>query len=97
MDVADILKFVFHKHVELRKLILHDCWLGEHNTGLLENILALCQELEVLSLESCELTSTGYCFIPHLKKLSELNLSHAEVHYVFTKLLETHDFIHEDM
>ena len=95
MDVADILKFVFHKHVELRKLILHDCWLGEDDAGLLANIVALCQDLEVFSLESCELTPASYGLIPHLKKLYELNVSHCEVYYVCTKLLETHVFKHK--
>ena len=92
-DVEDILEFLFHKHVGLRKLILHDCWFVEDDTGLLANIVALCQDLEFLSLESCELTSAGFWLIPHLKKLSELNLSHCEVHYMCNKLLETHVFM----
>jgi len=95
-DVSDILEFVFHKHVDLRKLILHDCWLGEDSTGLLANIVDLCRDLEGLSLESCEpVTSAGCCYIQRLKKLSELNLSHCEVHYVLVKPLETHVCVRE--
>ena len=76
-DVADILKFLCHIHGGLRKLILKDCWLGKDSTGL------LYPDLEVLSLELCyPLTSAGYCLIPHLKKLSELNLSEFDSDYV---------------
>jgi hypothetical protein len=89
--VADILEFMKHKHVDLRRLILQDCWLGEESTGLLANIVALCPDLEVLSLERCNAcTSADYRLIPCLKKLSELSLSSYEVHYVCVKVLETH-------
>jgi len=89
-DATQILEFLFHCH-GLRKLILKFCGLGEDSTALLANIVALYPDLEVLSLEGCRpLTSAGYCLIPHLKKLSELNLSHCQVDYVYVKLLETH-------
>ena len=79
-DVADILEFLFHKHVDLRKLILKCSWLGEDGTGLLANIVALYPDLEGLSLDDCyPITSAGYCLLPRLKKLSELNLSSCEV------------------
>jgi len=78
--VADILEFLFHKHVDLRKLILKCSWLGEDGTGLLANIVALYPDLEGLSLDDCyRITSAGYCLLPRLKKLSELNLSSCEV------------------
>jgi hypothetical protein len=90
-DVADILGFMKHKPVDLRKLILERCCLVEDSTGLLANIVALYPDLEVLSLNGCHsLTSTGYCLIPRLKKLSELNLSECKVQYVCVKLLKTH-------
>ena len=90
-DAAHVLEFLFHKHGDLRKLILKNCWLGEDGTGLLANIVSLYPDLEVLSLEGCYfLTSAAYCLIPHLKKLSELKLSNCQVDYVCVKLLETH-------
>ena len=85
-DVADILEFLFDIHVYLRRLILAHCSLGKDSTGLLANFVALYPDLEVLSLQWCRpLTSAGYCLIPHLKKLSELNLSYCQVHYVCVK------------
>jgi Ran GTPase-activating protein (RanGAP) involved in mRNA processing and transport len=79
----DILQFLIHKHVDLRKLILKNCWLGEDDTGLLANIVDLYADLEGLSLKACfPLTSAEYGLLPRLKKLTELNLSHSEVHYV---------------
>jgi hypothetical protein len=97
-DVADILQFLFHIHGDLRKLILKYCYLGEDGTGLLANIVALYPDLEVLSLEGCiPLTSAGYCLIPHLKKLSELNLSYCQVDYMYVKPLETHVCVRECM
>ena len=79
-DAADILEFQFRNHGDLRKLILEDCLLGEDNTGLLANIVALYPDLEGLSLQdSYPITSAGDCLIPRLKKLSELNLSSCEV------------------
>ena len=82
-DAARILEFLFHIRGYLRKLILEDCWLGEDSTGLLANIVALYPDLEVLSLEMCyPLESAGYCFIPHMKKLTELELLGSEVDYV---------------
>jgi hypothetical protein len=90
-DVADILKFMKHKHVDLRRLILKFCNPYEDNTGLLANIVASYPELEGLSLDCCyPRTSADYHLIPCLKKLSELNLSCCEVHYVCVKLLEMH-------
>jgi hypothetical protein len=95
-DAARILEFLFHKPGDLRKLILERCWLGEDGTGLLENIVALYPDLEVLSLKYCrQLTPASYGLIPRLKKLSELNLSNWEVHYIYVKVLETHICIHE--
>jgi hypothetical protein len=90
-NVADILEFMKHKHVDLRRLILEFCELVEGNTGLLANIVALHPDLEGLSLEACrELPSDGYRLIPSLKKLSELTLRNCEVHHVCVNLLETH-------
>ena len=86
-DAADILKFLFHIRSYLRKLILKYCWLGEDSTGLLANIVALYPDLEVLSLEGCRpLISAGYCLLPRLEKLFELNLSECKVHYLCVKL-----------
>jgi hypothetical protein len=96
-DAVQIVEFLFHCH-GLRKLILKFCGLGEDGTGLLVNVVALYPDLEVLSLEGCRpLTSAGYCLIPHLKKLSELNLSHCQVNYVHGKLLETRVCLRERM
>ena len=79
----DILQFLLHKHVDLKKLILKNCWLGEDDTGLLANIVDFYPDLEGLSLRACSpLKSADYCLLPRLKKLTELNLSHCEVHYV---------------
>ena len=95
-DVAAILEILFHKHCDLNKLILKDCFLGEDGTGLLANIVVLYPDLEVLSLEgSRPLTHAGYCLIPRLKNLSELNLSHCKVDYVYVKLRESHVCIRE--
>jgi len=89
--VADILEFLVHKHIDLRKLIIVYCWLGEGIPGLLANIVDLYPDLEGLSLEGClPLISGVFCPIPRLKKLSELNLSNCQVHYVYVKLLEPH-------
>jgi hypothetical protein len=94
--VADIMKFLFHIHCDLRKLILKHCCLGEDGNGLLANIVTLYPDLEVLSLQGCRpLTLDGYCLIPRLKKLSELNLSECQVDYVYVKLLEEHVCIRE--
>jgi len=82
-DAARILEFLFHIRGYLRKLILKDCWLGEHGTGLLANIVALYPDLEVLSLEKCSaLKYAGYCLISRLKKLSELYISNCQVDYI---------------
>jgi hypothetical protein len=96
-DAAHILEFLFHKHVDLRKLILDACWLGLDSTGLLVNIMDLYPDLEVLSLQNCYLlTDAGCCFIARLKKLSELNLPNMDAK-VCVKLLETHVCIFECM
>jgi len=89
-DVAEIVQFLDHNYINLKKLILGKCSLGEDGPGLFANIVKLCPHLEVLSLKECHPTiSTGYCLIPCLKKLSELNLSHCQVDYVCV-MLETH-------
>jgi len=83
-DAAHILEILFRTQSDLRKLILMSCDLGEDDTGLLANIVALYPDLEVLSLEGCSpFSSTGYCLISHLKKLCELNLSFCEVDYAY--------------
>jgi hypothetical protein len=90
-DAVDILGTLLDSHVDLRKLILKYCYLGDDVTGLLTNIIAWYPDLEALSLEHCyPLTSTAYSLISHLKKLCELNLSNRQVNYVYVKLLETH-------
>jgi len=74
----------------LRRLILNYCDLGKDGTGLLKSIVKFYPVLEVLSLEGCHpITSAGYCKIARLKKLSELNLSHTKVHYVYVNVLQT--------
>ena len=81
-NAARILKFLFHIRDYLRKLIIKYCCLGEDSTGLLTNIVAMYLDLEILSLENCSpLECAGYCFIPRLKKLSELYISNCEVDY----------------
>jgi len=86
-DAAHILEFLFRVHYH-RKLLIEHCWLGKNSTDLLANIVALYPDLEVLSLESCyPLSSAGYCLIPCLKKLSDLNLSDCQVDYVYVKPL----------
>jgi hypothetical protein len=90
-EAAHILKIVFDRHVDLRKLIVRKCSLGEDSTDILTNIVTLYPDLEALSLEGCRLiTSAGYRLIAQLKNLSELNLLYCEVHCcVCVKLLET--------
>jgi hypothetical protein len=88
-DAVRILGTLFHSHVDLRKLILKYCNLGKDSTGIITNIVAFYPDLETLSLARCyPITSAVYTLIPRLKKLSELNLSHCQVHYV-VKLLQT--------
>jgi hypothetical protein len=97
-DAARILKILFDSHVDLRKLILKHCNLGYDVTGILTNIVALYPELEALSLQCCiPLHSAAYTVIPRLKKLSELNLSYCEVHYVYVKLLQAKVCVCEHM
>jgi hypothetical protein len=97
-NAADILQFLFHKHGDLRKLILKHCWFRKDSTELLANIVALYPDLEVLSLKSWHLfTFADYHLIPRLKKLTELKLSYCQVHYMYVQLLETHVCIHEHM
>ena len=89
--MADILEYLCHNGGYLRKLDLIGCRLGEDSTGLLTNIVTLFPDLEVLSLDRCHpLTSAGYCLIPRLEKLSELNLTECQVDYVYVKPLEAH-------
>jgi hypothetical protein len=89
-NVADILEFMKHKPIDLRKLILEYCYLGEDSTGLVTHFVALYPDLEVLSLKGCcPLISAAHRLIPRLKKLSELNLSDFQVDYVCYSF-ETH-------
>jgi hypothetical protein len=89
-DAARILGILFDSDVDLRKLILERCKLGEDSTGILTKIVSRYPELEALSLEWCDsLHSAAYYLIPQLKKLSELVLTGIEVRYVCVKLLET--------
>jgi Ran GTPase-activating protein (RanGAP) involved in mRNA processing and transport len=82
-DAERILGTLFESHVDLRKLILKYCDLGVDGTDILTKIVTLYPDLEALSLEDCRpSTSAGYSLIPRLKKLSELNLSHCQVHCV---------------
>jgi hypothetical protein len=98
VDVAHILKYVFGNCRYLRKLFLKGCYLAEVDGGLLQKIVVLYPNLEVLSLQSCSpLTSAEYSLIPHLKKLSELELWFCEVDYIYVKPLKTHVCIHEHM
>jgi hypothetical protein len=86
-----ILKFEFHKNIDLRKLILKNCWFGELGIDLLAHFVDLYPDMEGLSLENCyPFTFESQRHISRLKKLSELNLSYCEVDYVCVKLLETH-------
>ena len=67
--VADILEFLVHKHIDLRKLIIVYCWLGEGIPGLLANIVDLYPDLEGLSLEGClPLISGVFCPKPPLEE-----------------------------
>jgi len=80
--VADILEFLVHKPLDLRKLIFKFCQLGGGIPGILAKFVDLYQDLEGLSLEGClPLVAGVFCPIPRLKKLSELNLSFCEVQY----------------
>jgi hypothetical protein len=97
-DATRILGIVFDSHVDLRKLIVEKCNLGEDSTGILTNIMTLYPELEAVSLEDCSpITPAGYCLIAQLKKLSELNLLYCQVDCVYVKLLETNVCMHEHM
>jgi hypothetical protein len=97
-DASHILQILFDSHVDLRKLIMKDCNLGDDATGILKKIVALYPELEALVLKGCyPLHSAAYSVIPHLKKLSELILSHYRVHYEYVKQLQTDVCICEHM
>jgi len=97
-DAADILEFLFHNHVDLRKLSLKYYYLGEDVTGLFANITVSYPDLEGLTLEGLTLlTSTVYCLVQRLKKLSDVNLSECEVYYFYFKPLETHVCICEHL
>jgi len=94
-DAAHILECLFHKHGDLRKLILENCWLGEDGTSLVANVVDLYPDLESLSLADCDgLTPDTYNPIPRLKKLSELDLSECLVHYMYVTLLERDPCLH---
>jgi len=63
---------------------------------LLPITVDLFPDLVSLSLTQCGLLpSDVYSLIGHLKKLSELNLSYAEVHYEYFKPLEAYIFVPE--
>ena len=80
-DAEHILRFLLHKHGDLRKLIFENCWLGEEGMGPLADVVYLYPGLESLSLEDCvPLKPTTYCLISRLRKLSELKLSKYQVH-----------------
>jgi hypothetical protein len=97
-DVADIMEFLLDNHVDLTKLILKNCKLGDNVSGIFTKIVTLYPELKALSLERCyPLHTDVYSLIPHLKKLSELKLSLSQVHYVYVKRLQTHFCICEHM
>jgi len=67
--VADILEFLVHKHIDLRKLIIKYCRLGEGIPGILASIVDLYQDLEGLSLEGClPLISGVFCPKPPLEE-----------------------------
>jgi hypothetical protein len=86
--VVRILGILFDNQVNLRKLIVNYCNLGENGSDILANIVALNPELKVLSLEGCgPITSAVYSLIPRLKKLTELNLSYCEVEYIHIHML----------
>ena len=88
--IASTLKFLSHGCAYLRKLILNYCNLGKDGTGLLTNIVTSYPDLECLSLKGChKVTSAGYGVIARLKQLSELNLSHTKVHYLYVNVLQT--------
>jgi hypothetical protein len=88
--VVRIVETLSDSHVDLRKLILKACNLGKDVSGILNKIVALYPDLEALSLDGCEpIGSADYCLIARLKKLSEVNLSYCQVHYVYVKLLQT--------
>ena len=96
--VASTPKFLSHGCSHLRKLILNYCSLGKDGTALLTNIVSSYPDLEGLSLKgSHKVTSAGYGKIACLKKLSELNLSHTYLHYVYVNMLQTHVCISEHM
>jgi hypothetical protein len=97
-DVVRIVGILFDSHVDLRKLILKNCYLDNDSTVILTKIVARYPELETLSLQDCQpLHSAAYSLIPQLKKLSELIVPSTEVRYVYVKLLETHVCICERM
>jgi hypothetical protein len=102
-DVVRIVKTLSDSHVDIRKLILKRCQFGKDGPGMLKKILALFPDLEVLSLEALslecgyQLTSADYSVISHLKKLSELNISHSRVNYMHVKLLQIHVCIRKYM
>jgi hypothetical protein len=97
-DAAHILGIVFDGHVDLRKLILEKCNLGEDSTGILTKMVTLYPELQMLSLEGCSrITSDGYRLITQLTKLSELKLLDCEVRWVGVTLLETDVCVCEHM
>ena len=81
---VEILKFLFHVRVDLRKPTLYDvCHVDGCYDGifLLVKMMSCYPDLEGLSLKFSKYTlrSADYSFIPQLKKLSELDLSYCQV------------------
>jgi hypothetical protein len=89
-DMLRIVKILCDSHVDIRKLVLINCYLRGDSAGFLTDIVTLYPDLDALSLIECRsLHFTVYSVIPHLKKLSELQLSGCEVHCVYVQLLQT--------
>jgi Ran GTPase-activating protein (RanGAP) involved in mRNA processing and transport len=96
--VERVLEILVDSHVDLKKLILKYCDIGDEFTGILSKVVALNPELETLSLVDCHVwPNAASSLVPRLKKLSELNLSHLEVYYVHIKPLQPHVSIFEQM
>jgi hypothetical protein len=97
-DAEDIVKFLDHNHVDLKKLYLQNCSFDMNASGLVANIVDFCPGLECLSMRFCfHLSPADLGLIPRLKKLSELNVLGCKVTYACGKLLESQVCIPEHM